>query len=281
MDADREWRIFETTEWHNEIVQHGFFGGTAKLYLWFSSDDEPAPIEPVLTFRIGGKNPNQGMAKSFINSVAGSFWYAYAIAKHETFGRVREDGIIRFYNHFYTDYQGGPIGDASIDMGWAGWAKAWPIYNLDRGRRQDGTRYQNGPGGYGLYQLTLGPKEPTATIPPGSEGFIQRKEIWNWQDNVRGAIRELQGKLSNARSLYNGLQSIYSQWSNIPDEGRLSGLDAIVVTYYNGPAGLPSRRVGGSIKRTPWTPELQGPSHTWTFRQNSQDYVKSVNGQIE
>lgn len=281
MDADQEWRIFESEDWTNELAGNGFFGGTAKLYLWFPSQGAE-PTEPIYTFRIGGKNPDPAKAKTFINSTAGSqFWYAYAIAKHETYGRVRENGSIRFYNQFYTNYKGGPIGDASVDMGWAAWAKGWPLYNLDRGKKKDGTRYQNGPGGYGMYQLTLGPKLPDATIPAGGEAFITRAQVWNWQENVRGAINELQGKLSAAQSLQNGLHATYSQWPSIPNEGHLSGLDAIVVTYYNGTGGLPSRRVGGSTKRTPWTPELQGSTRTWKFHQNSQDYVQSVNGQIE
>lgn len=281
MDADQAWRIFESEDWTHEINANGFFGGTAKLYLWFPRQAGTEPTEPAMTFRIGGKNPDQALAKTFIGAVGSQFPYAYAIAKHETNGRVRENGQRRFYNQFFTDYKGGPIGDASVDMGWAAWAKGWPLYNLDRGRNKNGDRYQNGPGGYGIYQLTLGPKSPDATIPPGGEQFIQRKQIWNWQDNVRGAITELQGKLGSAQTLLDGLQSTYSQWPAVPNEGHLSGLDAIVVTYYNGTSGLPSRRVNGSLRRTPWTPEIRNNTRYWKFHQNQQDYVQSVNGQIE
>ena len=286
MDADQEWRIFESEDWTNEIEENGFFGGTAKLYMWFPSQGAE-PTEPLMTFRIGGKNPDQAAAKTFINGAAGSqFSYAYAIAKHETYGRIRENGQIRFYNQFYTDYKQGPIGDASVDMGLAAWAKGWPLYNLDRDRKKDGTRYQNGPGGYGMYQLTLGPKLPNTTIPTGGEQFIKRKEIWNWQDNVRGTITELRGKLSAAQSMHSGLQSAYPEWPAIPNEGYLSGLDAIVVTYYNGTGGLPltDRAVNGSIRKSCWKGRTRiqgGTTRFWQFYQNSQNYVQSVNGQIE
>lgn len=281
MNADEEWRIFETEDWQNEITENGFFGGTAKLYIWFPSQGAE-PTEPFMTFRIGGKNPDPAKAKAFINGEAGSqFWYAYAIAKHETFGRVREDGQIRYYNQFYTDYKGGPIGDASVDMGWAAWAKSWPLYNLDRGRRKDGTRYQNGPGGYGLFQLTLGPKEPGATIPPGGEGFIKRKEIWNWQDNARGAIEELQGKVSKAQSLRNALQATYPGSGAIPSYGPLSGLDALTITFYNGMYGgeLKPIAVNGYKKQqlTCWYPRGGG----WAFLQNSNRYCEKVKAKLD
>jgi hypothetical protein len=45
-----------------------------------------------------------------------------------------------------------------------------------------------------MYQLTLGPKHPAATVPANQEQFITRRQIWNWQDNARGAVAELQGK---------------------------------------------------------------------------------------
>ena len=281
MNADQEWRIFETEDWQDELAENGFFGGTAKLYIWFPSQGA-APTEPFMTFRIGGKNPDQAKAKTFINGEAGSqFWYAYAIAKHETFGRVRENNQNRFYNQFYTDHKGGSIGDASVDMGWAAWAKGWPLYNLDRGKRSNGTRYQNGPGGYGLFQLTLGPKEPDATIPSGGEGFIKRKEIWNWQDNARGAIQELQGKVAKSQALLNGLQTTYPQSGAISSYQQFSGLDAITITYYNGMFGGQLQRVQvKGYSRDPlscWKPQTSG----WQFLQNINDYCHAVSIQIE
>jgi hypothetical protein len=175
-------------------------------------------------------NPDPQLARQFIDQTAGAqFPYAYAIARHETYGRVRENGQIRYYNEAYTSYQGGPIGDTSTDMGWAAWAKSWPLYNLDRAKYRSGPnkgqRYQNGAGGYGMYQLTWGPKQPDGTQGTGSNAFLPRKMIWNWQNNASGAITELQGKLTAAQSLRNGLQATYSQWPPIPNEGELVRLE--------------------------------------------------------
>jgi len=289
---DGDWRIFESTDWNKEIYGDpahnipgkGFFGGTAKLYVWLPGQELPLG-EPVLTFRIGGKNPDPQFARDYIDAQGGEeFWYAYAIARHETFGRVRENGAARYYNQFYTEYQGGPIGDASVDMGWAGWAKGWPIYNLDRGRYRKGPhkgeRYQNGPGGYGEFQLTWGPKHPNDSQGTGANAFIPRRMIWNWQENVDGAITELQGKTAPAQALHDGLQAAYPDWPAIPYEGGLSGLEAIVVTLYNGTEDLPSRVINGRSQKTCWTPEIVNGKRVWLFHQNSQSYVQSVNSKI-
>jgi len=280
MNGDQDWRIFESAAWNTEIAQQGFFGGTAKVYMWVPSSCSTAPKEPFITFRIGGKNPDQTLARTFLDTAGGTtFPYLYAIGRHETFGRVRVNGAIRYYNQFYTEYQGGPIGNASVDMGWAAWAKGWPIYNLDRGG-QGAERYQNGPGGYGMFQLTLGPKHPVDTVPENKEQFISRRQIWNWQDNALGVVAELQGKHTLAVELMNGLATTYPKWPALPNEGGLSGLDAIVVTFYNGTGGLPSRTINKINKRTPWTANKSGQTLTWNFHQNQQDYVQSVNLRI-
>ena len=104
--------------------------------------------------------------------------------------------------------------------------------------------------------------------------------IWNWQDNVNGAIAELQDKVPAATALRNGLQSTYPLWPAIPDEGHLSGLESIVVTSYNGTAGSPARNINGMSRRTPWTSEIPGQIKTWEFHQNSRNYVQSVNSHI-
>jgi hypothetical protein len=247
MDAAQEWRIFESEYWTNEMQQRGFFGGTGKLFVWVPATNPQAPTEPVLTFRIGGRNPDQEKARAFIDGSAGApFWYAYAIAKHETFGRVKENGTRRFYNQFYTKYQGGPIGDDARDMGWVAWAKSWPLYNLDRGSR---TGPQNGPGGYGLFQMTLGPKHPND--PVVGEDFLARTSIWNWQDNTRSAVAELRGKALLAQTLVQGLEATYPSSGRIPNYGHFSGLEATVITFYNGMSGpdITKIRVNGFTEK--------------------------------
>lgn len=275
IDASEECRIFETEPWIKEIEERGFFGGTAKLYVWIAG--QTAPTEPVITFRIGGRNPDAAAARAYIDSVAGpGFWYAYAIAKHETNGRVRENGQIRYYNQFYTSHQGGPIGDKAVDMGWAAWAKAWPIYNLDRGSRSGP---QNGPGGYGLFQLTLGPKHPNDSTT--SEGFIERRQIWNWQDNIRRALEELRGKSVPAQKLFDALQATYPSAGPIPHHLRFSGLESIIITYYNGMFGrqIKSIPIAGYRKPTKscWYPR----ANQWIFLPNVNNYVDSVSQHLE
>jgi hypothetical protein len=139
-----------------------------------------------------------------------------------------------------------------------------------------------------MYQLTLGPKHPTVTIPLGGEDFIKREEIWNWQDNTRGAINELQGKLADSEGLVNGLQVTYPNSGAIPNYRHFSGLEAIVITNYNGMAGGQIRRipVNGYRKdpRTCWVPRAGG----WTFLHNryvdtdaKTGYVYAVDKQVE
>jgi hypothetical protein len=133
-----------------------------------------------------------------------------------------------------------------------------------------------------VYQLTLGHKYPAATVPANQEQFITPRQIWNWLDNARGAVTELQGRRTEAQALQSGLASSYSQWPALPNEGSLSGLDAIVVSYYNGTGGLPNsdKRINGSKRRTPWKTREAGQEKTWVFYQNSQNYVQSVNLRI-
>jgi hypothetical protein len=256
-------------------LTHRFCGRGLKL------NDQPE-IE-VCRFRIGGRNPDEAVAKAYINTKAGTtYWYAYAVAKHETFGRVPG----RFYNQFYTDYQpaGGRIGDTANDMGWAAWAKAWPLYNLDRSYSSTNGYRQNGPGGYGMFQLTLGPKTPGGN--QSSEGFITRAQIWNWQANCDRAITELQGKMNNALGLENTLEGAYPTWPQVDAAtyGRLGGRDTSILTYYNGMYGGQLERVvvGKKTILSCWKPRGSGTSNrTWSFLQNINDYVQHVNSQIE
>ena len=275
MSAPSVWNIHQSPMWEEELRDRGFFGGLAKVFLKLGS----APEVEVSRFRIGGQNPDEAVAKAYIDATAGpTFWYAYAIAKHETFGRIPG----RFYNQFYTNHQPatGRIGDTANDMGWAAWANGWPLYNLDR-RYKEATGYtQNGPGGYGIFQLTLGPKLPNGS--QTSEAFINRREIWNWQDNCKGAIEELNGKLARAKKLEASLNKAYPEWPRISEAtyGGFNGLEAIVISYYNGMSG-------GQIQGIPITDEIEVATcwktaksssgvRYWRFLQNRNKYVQNI-----
>jgi len=290
-ESDKDWRIFEDPDWLAEIGSGngplpqgdngGFFGGTAELYVWVPGQTT-APTDPVLTFRIGGKNPGKTTAENFINSNAGQHLnYALAMAREESAGLAQENGSSRYYNQFYTDYQGGPIGDASVEMHWAAWAKAWPTFNLDRDWNRDPkpphailipkTRHQNGAGGYGILQLTLGPKHPQD--PVTKEDFIKRRQIWNWQDNVTGAIAEMDGKVQSSVDLYNWLKSNFPSIEQCPGYGHFSVYESILMCKYNGNKGFTwvKSPLGQGGRLSPWKPLANGQ---WEC---TGDYVKQVN----
>ncbi|MES2477238.1 MAG: hypothetical protein V4640_15745 [Verrucomicrobiota bacterium] len=282
LPVSQEWEIYEHPKWIQELNENGFFGGLGKVFLKLKDQPE---IE-VCRFRIGGRNPDEAVAKAYINSKAGStYWYAYAVAKHETFGRVPG----RFYNQFYTDHQpaGGRIGDAANDMGWAAWAKAWPLYNLDRSYSKANGYRQNGPGGYGMFQLTLGPKTPGGN--QSGEAFITRSQIWNWQKSCDRAITELQGKMVSSINLENSLEANYSSWPQVDAAtyGRLNGRESMVLTYYNGMFGgqLERVKVTNGRRLSCWKPVQSGAGsnivRSWRFLQNINDYVQHVNSHIE
>ena len=285
MPGNTEWRMFDHADWISEIDDDGFFGGIAKVYVWPTTDTS-APQDPAFTFRIGGKNPDEAKAKAYINSTYpqkdSRLWFAYAIAKSETFTRVREDGEIRYYNQFYTDYKGGPVGDNSEDMGWAAWAKNWPLYNFDRYYNSSiGSRVQNGPGGYGIYQVTGNASNSKAIIP--------RKLLWNWQDNVGAGLDIIKSKAAWVDGRHPKLTLTYPSAGALPiyPEGYtgpktpFSSWDAYTITAYNGLFGGGVRKIKLSGYRlrqgSCWLPA----GSAWQFKHNSNKYVQKVFNQLE
>lgn len=290
MDASEEWRIFESQDWRNEINQRGFFGGTAKLYLWFPSLNQTAPTEPVITFRIGGKNPNPAIAKTFIQShlCDNRLWFAYAIAKKESPNYDKP-----FYNQFFgstrkaspLDQNGNPVFSSGFDENkdWQCWAKGWPVFNIDRESR-------NGPltsaGGYGIFQVTGDAQSQWTMIP--------RRQIWNWQDNVGyqhnnvwyGAMGILKAKIQIVDARYGPLQQTYPNCGSIPNypltttsnHKRFSGWDAYTCKAYNGFGGtLPKVEITGFSKPqySVWHPKQ---TH-WEYKDD--DYTLGVWNQVE
>jgi hypothetical protein len=278
MDANQEWRIFETQEWQTEVQQRGFFGGTGKLYLWFTGQSQTAPAEPIITFRIGGHNPEAPRAKTFINQVVGEvdnrLWFAYAIAKEESHNYGGPDH--EFYNQFFADYRRRSGNGWDTNMDWQCWAKAWPAYNLDRESRNGP---QNGPGGYGIFQVTGNATNENAIIP--------RRQIWNWQDNVRAGIAIIRAKAQFVDPRHTALLATYPALGALPNypvgytgtRRRLSGWDAYVCTAYNGFGGTLRVRMNGYRDRqwTSWDPR----GNAWAFIHNSKRYCERVFEYIE
>lgn len=271
------WNIFAEPAWVQEINNKGFFGGLAKIYMKVGNDAE---VE-VSRFRIGGRNPNQSVARAYIDELAGEeFWYAYAIAKHETFGRVRDNGVARYYNQFYSTFKPEKIGDQANDMGWACWAHGWPVYNLDRSYSSKTGYKQNGPGGYGIYQLTLGPKKVDGD--QTYQSFVTRDEIWNWQANCRRAIGELREKKSKfAIPLVNALEAAHPTWPSLLNTKyqNFNGLEAATITYYNGMYG--AKLEVHAQRRSCWRPDRKANIKSWRFLPNANDYVNKVKSKLE
>jgi hypothetical protein len=278
MQGSETWKIFEEAEWQNQIISKGLFGGLVKIFLKVGNEEE---VE-VCRFRIGGKNPDEAVARAYIDQIAGAeFWYAYAIAKHETFGRVRENVRTRYYNQFYTSFKPQNIGDNANDMGWAGWAHGWPLYNLDRGYNSKTGYKQNGPGGYGMYQLTMGPK--TVDGDQAYETFITRDQIWNWQSNCQRAVDMLRQKKQHFTTpLVNALQSAYPTWPSLQNTQYkgFNGVDAANITFYNGMYGGRIKRVAG--RPSCWDKSTKsGGVKIWQFLTNANDYVNKVNSKLD
>ncbi len=179
------WNIYDDPDWKEEVNDFGFFGGDATLSVIITSNDGSTTVVPQTSyqFRIAGENPDPKKCKTFISNVAGSFWYAYAIAKHET----KYDGGRTYYNQFLDS--GG-----KSKMGKKG-KEGRPDWNND-GSTQNPV---SGSGGYGLFQLTYAAGDP--------DFIMQRGWIWNWQSNVQQGLLDFSSKYSQAITYIDGQQS--------------------------------------------------------------------------
>lgn len=73
-----------------------FNGGKCKLFYKINGNSEQ-----IVEFSIRGKNPMDDDAKTYIQGVQGSHWYAWAIAEHES--RQTKVATDRVFNQFNTD----------------------------------------------------------------------------------------------------------------------------------------------------------------------------------
>ncbi len=270
-EVDGDWRIFESPDWDKEIngdpahniPGKGFFGGTAKLYVW-PPGQETAPTEPVMTFRIGGQNPDPAYAKSFIQGdlCDSRLWFAYAIAKKESAGLDQP-----YYNQFFgltrppsrLDKNGNQVYASGYNEDKDGqcWAQGWPAFNIDRLTHSNGPL--NSAGGYGIFQNTGDAQSQWSAIP--------RRQIWNWQDNVgyqeanvwKGAMGILKAKIKIVDDRYTKLQQTYTGCGTIGNYPQnpspannhklFSGWDAYTCKAYNGFGGTaPKVEITGFTK---------------------------------
>lgn len=293
--ADQEWRIFEEEDWENEINQKGFFGGTAKLFLWTPGEGQPS--KPIYEFKIGGKNPDPERAKDHIDEkadeaasdeagnqslpVGTGLWYAYAIAKHEA--GSYNGGEIR-YNQF--------------------WERKGKFAGVDHFAGE--VLWVNNPGepppkGFGLFQVTGNKDDQTADIP--------RRELWNWQENVKAGLKIIAHKKYGPSDTQHAVKWIQRQQNaqnangtplppltvagvTFTESGPRQIVDAVAIKAYNGAARvIPNAESGthqGYILNTADSGQFcywRNASNAWALSRlrpaDLKNYVQLVCDQVE
>jgi hypothetical protein len=224
--ANQPWKLEGLTEWNGD-----FFGGKCELtYQIVGSDGSNLTPETTVRFVIGGKNPDNAKAKTYIQGCpdagqTGNLWFAYAIAKSETAEH-------RYQGSFYNQFRPNP---AKNQLGFPTWNDDGPTT----------------PGGYGIFQVTGSVSDEKANIP--------RKQIWNWQEDVKGGLDLLRSKRTTAVAWMN--QQRNSQNANgtaLPShtvgsvtfaEGTNRKMeDAVTMKLYNGASRAPTGFVdNGSV----------------------------------
>jgi alpha-tubulin suppressor-like RCC1 family protein len=245
--ASQPWKLYDKPEWKTD-----FFGGNCDLsYQMVSAAGVPLASEVTAHFVIGGQNPESDKTKAFIVATIAqkdpALWYAYAIAKEESRDYAGPDHP--FYNQFFTHFR---PANAKTQRApdWRAWRPGLPTFNDD----------PSGPGGYGIYQNT--------------RERIPRSEIWNWQENVRGGLEEISGKIGVASRYYARIQKRSAAHKSAFEECPpppiavgshvFSSTDAITIHAYNGTGNatidgrypfVPDKPCGlGATKRWFWNP---------------------------
>ena len=272
MPANQPWKLHQEQEWQSD-----FFGGKCVLtYQLVNSDAAPLTAETTVRFEIAGKNPDQDRAKNFfatkVQEINPALWFSYSVAKQESQGYAGSDHY--YYNQFFARYRpmrknqsGNLVPYAGSD--WIGFWPGFPTYNKD----------DDGPGGYGIFQIT--------------QDNVNRKVIWNWQDNSTAGVQELNQWRSEAETWYAALVNTWGEppanWVPPVPSGEpavssnkgLSSTDAENIVRYNGPKGMGDGRdvvltmPGGKkrkFKASVWTHDKDG----WHFHDNVNHYVYRV-----
>ncbi len=273
------WDISQDPDFIAAVAQ-GFFGGDAVLSIKIEKSDgtEIMPQQDY-KFRIAGENPDPAKCKTFINSVCGNNWFAYAIAKEETNG----EGGRTSYNQFLENGGGG----VTKTTAWPG-HEGRPCWNNDSyySKKKGQWITTKGSGGYGLFQLTYRETIITSsgrTISGDANYIMPRDWIWNWQSNTNRGIVDLNGKASSATNLYNWIvanfgSSIQSQRcpTSGNDIGIFNAYEGILVCLNNGSDGFNLlTKPGINGKYVPWGFDANG---NWIF---TGTYAIKVAGFVE
>lgn len=253
-ETERQVRFFEHTDWVQELSRDGFFGGEAQVLYRVLGEDDREIGKGKLKFRIGGRNPEDDIAKAWIQAVSlplgvPKMPFMYAIAKHESKGKNADN---LYYNQFYE----------------------LPRHKEDVGRpvwHNDGLGM---PGGYGIFQVTGSALNSLDNVP--------RRMIWNWQDNVDAAYEIMTHKIKRhlaeryfVRIRREVGEAVFNACPppRIPvGRRRVPVKTAIWITGYNGWGGAIKNRFLyqkdrpcglGADKRWHWNPPIKPSGKTY------------------
>ena len=265
--------FFNHPDWLAELQEKGFFGGEAKLtYQLLKADGSALGTESTMLFSIGGKNPDDDLAKDYIDAQATTAdarltRLSYAVGRHESKGY---NGAASRYNQFWEGYarrfrhdhkRGHPL-----------WCKA---------------PSESSAGGFGIFQITGNLSSKYAIIP--------REQMWNWQKNTDAYITIIKtgGAASKGSVMDRFIAAVASTYpsdteaQNPPtnfayDGGTYDAWEMGTITLYNGAGGCPRSRLKNPAGK--WTtltnPWQFDPSRAagskWRYNPNSNNYLHEV-----
>ncbi len=265
--------IFNHPDWIAALQDKGFFGGEAKLiYQLLKSDGSALGTESTMLFSIGGRNPEDNLAKAYIDTKATAAdsrltRLSYATGRHES-----------------KDYNGG---GSRYNQFWEGYARR---YRIDH-RRGDPlwckSPDEESAGGFGIFQITGNLSSQFAVIP--------REQMWNWQKNVDAYVTIVKtgGSAAKgsamdrfiaavARTYPSDNEAQTSPTSFSYDGGSYDAWEMGSITLYNGAGGCPQSKLKNSAGKwstltNPWKYDGSGAAGSrWRYNQNSNNYLHEV-----
>jgi hypothetical protein len=226
-----------------------FFGGICTInYIIQDSNGNALTPTQQFQFLIRGRNPMDANAKQYIQNNEGAYYYAWAIAQHES--RQPIGGKWYYIYNQFALVNGGSWGD-----------QGQPSYAKSEGD------------GWGIFQ-----RDATGGGIP-----VTTAQVYSWQTNTQVAIQELQTKQAAQQRFFNAVANAYPNdpEAQNPPTGpaypgsptTMSALDMGTITLYNSARGCP-HELGF---QNPWYFNENGSSgHKWSYTANVNNYLYHV-----
>lgn len=265
--------IFSHADWIAELQDKGLFGGEAKLtYQLLKSGGSLLGAESIMLFSIGGKNPEDGLAKDYIDTKATAAdsrltRLSYATGRHES-----------------KDYNGE---GSRYNQFWEGYARRYRIDHCRGNPLWCKSPDEESAGGFGIFQITGNLSSQFAAIP--------REQIWNWRKNVDAYVTIVKtgGSAAKgsamdrfiaavARTYPSDNEAQTSPTSYSYDGGSYDAWEMGTITLYNGAGGCPKsilKSASGKIYEpiNPWKFFPASAAGTrWRYHSNSNNYLHEV-----